>query len=285
MERSALVVTVVHHPNDARIRHREIQALLDAGWRVTYAAPFADYGLTRPVGIPGLEPVDLPRSQGRDRLPALRAARRLLRKRSAPYDVVVLHDPELVPATVGLDLPPVVWDVHEDTAAAMQVRGWLPGILRGPVQWAVRGTERWAERRMSLLLAEPGYADRFRQQHPVVLNTTRVPPRPAPAATPGTGGVQRVVYLGNVSPERGLAEMVAVGRSLRETSQGRLRLDVIGSAQGGTEPALAAAHREGAVTWHGFVPSDRARRCSTGRWPVWPCCTTCPTTGTPCQRK
>ena len=143
MERSAVVVTVVHHPNDARIRHREIQALLDAGWRVTYAAPFADYGLTRPVGIPGLEPVDLPRSQGRDRLTALRAARRLLRKRSAPYDVVVLHDPELVPATVGLDLPPVVWDVHEDTAAAMQVRGWLPGILRGPVQWAVRGTERW----------------------------------------------------------------------------------------------------------------------------------------------
>ncbi|MDQ3359286.1 MAG: glycosyl transferase, partial [Actinomycetota bacterium] len=174
MERSALVVTVVHHPNDARIRHREIQALLDAGWRVTYAAPFADYGLTRPVGIPGLEPVDLPRSQGRDRLTALRAARRLLRKRSAPYDVVVLHDPELVPATVGLDLPPVVWDVHEDTAAAMQVRGWLPRILRGPMQWAVRGTERWAERRMSLLLAEPGYADRFRQQHPVVLNTTRV---------------------------------------------------------------------------------------------------------------
>jgi hypothetical protein len=38
---------------------------------------------------------------------------------------------------------------------------------------------------MPLLLAEPGYADRFRQQHPVVLNTTRVPPRPAPAVTPG----------------------------------------------------------------------------------------------------
>lgn len=258
MARSALVVTVVHHPDDARIRHREIQALLDAGWRVTYAAPFADYGLTRPVGIPGLEPVELPRSQGRDRLPALRAARRLLRERSAPYDVVVLHDPELVPATVGLVLPPVVWDVHEDTAAAMEVRAWLPAVLRGPVQWAVRGTERWAERRMSLVLAEHGYADRFRRNHPVVPNTTRVPPRTAPAATPGPDGVQRVVYLGNVSPERGLAQMVAVGRLLRDSTGGQVRVELIGSALGGTEPALAAAHREGMLTWHGFVPSDRA---------------------------
>ena len=41
----ALVVTVVHHPEDARIRHRQIDALLAAGWEVTYAAPFSGYGL------------------------------------------------------------------------------------------------------------------------------------------------------------------------------------------------------------------------------------------------
>ncbi len=262
MAPSALVVTVVHHPDDARIRHREIEALLEAGWQVMYAAPFAAYGITRPVGLPHLLPVDLPRAQGTDRLGALRAARALLRQRGPAYDVVLLHDPELVVAAAGLRLPPVVWDVHEDTAAALTVRGWLPGVLRRPAQLAVRGVERWAERRMPLLLAEEGYAARFRRPHPVVPNTTRVPPRPPMAARPDRDGVLRVVYLGNVSPERGLAEMVEVGRALVERSGHGgvppVRLEVIGPAQGGTEPALTAAHQEGALRWHGFLPSDQA---------------------------
>lgn len=58
----ALVVTVVHHPEDARIRHRQIASLLAAGWEVTYAAPFLAYGLlTSPQ--PGLTLVDLPRDR------------------------------------------------------------------------------------------------------------------------------------------------------------------------------------------------------------------------------
>src|SRR5690606_16009188 len=142
MTRTVLVVTVVHHPDDARIRHRQIQALLEAGWRVTYAAPFADYGLTRPVGVPGLDPVELPRASGRHRLPALRAARRLLRERAPRHDVVLLHDPELLLALGGLSLDHVVWDVHEDTAAALEVRPWVPDPLRRPAAWAVRALER-----------------------------------------------------------------------------------------------------------------------------------------------
>ena len=34
-----VVCTVVHHPADARIFYRQIQALLDAGHQVTYIAP------------------------------------------------------------------------------------------------------------------------------------------------------------------------------------------------------------------------------------------------------
>ena len=45
---SALVVTVVHNPEDARIRQRQINALLAAGWEVTYVAPFGGFGLQVP---------------------------------------------------------------------------------------------------------------------------------------------------------------------------------------------------------------------------------------------
>ncbi|GAA1149684.1 glycosyltransferase [Ornithinicoccus hortensis] len=256
---SALVVTVVHHPDDARIRHRQIEALREAGWRVTYAAPFAAYGLTRPVGTPWLTPVDLPRATGRSRIAALRAARALLRSSAVEHDVVLLHDPELLLATVGTAIgTPVVWDVHEDTAAALEVRPWVPDPLRRPAAAAVRGLERWAERRMPLLLADHQYAGRFRKTHPVVPNTTRVPSSPPPAATPGEDGVQRVVYLGSITMERGAREVVQVGAALRDRTDGAVAVHVIGPAHGDAEQVLREAVRDKAITWHGFVPSDQA---------------------------
>lgn len=259
MPRRALVVTVVHHPDDARIRHRQITSLLAAGWQVTYAAPYDDYGLTRPVGIRGLRPLDLPRASGRTRLGALRAARALLREHGPGHDVVLLHDPELLLAVRGLGgLPPVVWDVHEDTAAALQVRPWVPDTLRSPAGWGVRRLERWAERRMPLLLAEHGYAERFRQDHVVVPNTTRVPPHPDAPGAPDDRGQQRVVYLGSLTVERGARELVEAGRHLQAATGGAVAVHVIGQAHGAAVDLLRAGVKDGVVVWHGFVPSDRA---------------------------
>lgn len=257
MSPSALVVTVVHHPGDARIRHRQLEALLDRGWRVTYAAPFTGHGEPMPAPVPGLRTVDLTRASGRRRLSALRHARAVLRDHGPAHDVVLLHDPELLVATVGLDLPAIVWDVHEDTAAALEVRPWVPGPLRRPLAGAVRLAERLAERRVALILADERYARRFRQAHPVVPNVTVVAPRPKPAATPGPDGVQRVVYLGSVTIERGVREMVAVAQRLREQNP-MLRVEVIGPAHGPAGVILQEAADAGLVSWHGFVPNDEA---------------------------
>lgn len=258
MSRSVLVVTVVHHPEDARIRHRQIEALLHAGWRVTMAAPFAGHGVPPPVDVPGLTVVDLPRASGRRRARSWAAVRRLLREQAGGHDVVLLHDPELVPVTVGLALPPVVWDVHEDPAAAVEIRDWIPPAVRRPVAVAVRAVERAAERRMHLLLADHHYAARFRRPHPVVPNTAYVPAEPAPAGTPDEHGRLRVVYLGSVTMERGAAEMVMVGRRLRSETHGRVRLQVIGPAHGHAGPVLAQAASEDDLDWSGFLPSAQA---------------------------
>lgn len=262
MSRTALVVTVVHHPDDARIRHRQIPALLEAGWQVRYAAPFSAYQV-QPPQLPGLTTIDLPRALGRRRFGAIRAARNLLRRERDHVDVVLLHDPDLLLATVRLPRPggnarshlaPVVWDVHEDTAAAVQVRAWVPRLMRRPLAAAVTTTERWAERRMPLLLADSQYAERFEQDHPVVPNTTRVPADPAPAAVPDQNGRQRVVYLGSVTLERGAEQMIELGRELA----GEIDVEIIGPAHGAAEPLLRAAAEAGQLRWHGQVPNDRA---------------------------
>lgn len=255
--RRVLVITVVHHPLDARIRQRQINALLDAGWQVTYAAPWGGYGLRIQPSSPGLTSVEVTRAYGRRRLAAQRSARRVLQELGPGHDIILLHDPELVPTIVGLDLPPVVWDVHEDTAAALQMRAWVPRAVRSPLAAAVRWMERRAERRMPLLLADARYAERFDREHTVIPNVAQVPESPAEAAVQ-EGDRYRVVYLGSVTMERGAAEMVLAARLTHERFPGRVQFEIIGPAHGSAASLLEEARRAGEITWTGFVPNEAA---------------------------
>ena len=240
-----LVVTVVHHPEDARVLHREAAALAAAGHEVVLAAPFTAYGV---APRPWVTPLDLPRAAGRRRLRALRAARRLLRQHGPAADLVLLHDPDLLPAVAGLRLPPVVWDVHEDTAAALRNREWMPPALQGVAASAVAALEHSAERHMHLLLAEHGYARRLTAGHPVVPNESTVPDVVRPP------GRDRVVYLGRLTRVRGAAELVAMARSLAP----EVRVELVGAADASVRPMLREAERDGVLRWHGFVPNDEA---------------------------
>jgi glycosyltransferase involved in cell wall biosynthesis len=258
-----VVCTVVHHPADARIFYREIQAILDAGHDVTYIAPHNegaapvrdDQDGDRGPGRGTLTAVTIPRAAGRRRLAALRAARDAMAAASAGADLLLVHDPELLLALPPRGRrPPTVWDVHEDTAAALTTKAWLPGWLRPVAAGGVISAERLAERRLHLILAEHGYNDRFAGTHPVVPNTTTVPPK---AAWPS--GPRRVVYVGWLSPDRGSAEMVTLGRLLAPRG---IAVELIGQAD-----AAARAHIEAggdAVHWHGFVPNAEALRLVEG---------------------
>jgi glycosyltransferase involved in cell wall biosynthesis len=253
-----LVVTVVHHPEDARIRHREIAALLEAGHEVSYLAPFAGYGLPAPPPAGGLLAADLPRAAGRQRVPALRAARREVaaRARAQAVDLVLLHDPELLVAVLGLrGLPTVVWDVHEDTAAALRMKAWLPRPARPVAAGAVHLAERWAERRYRLLLAEAGYQARFSREWPIVPNTTYVPPQTSPP------GGDRVVYVGHLSRARGAFEMVELARRLGPAG---IRVELVGAADGEVRPVLEDARRAGLLRWTGYLPNAEAMRLLDG---------------------
>jgi glycosyltransferase involved in cell wall biosynthesis len=251
-----LVCTVVHHPLDARIYHRQIRALLDAGHEVTYIAP---HDLATPDSSTtmdgALRQVSIPRAAGRRRAGALLAARRALARYAPEADILLVHDPELLLVLPPRRRrPPVVWDVHEDTAAALTTKAWLPRWLRGIAAGGVRTAERLAERRMHLLLAETGYQDRFRRTHPVVPNVTYVPDTVAPFSEPA-----RVIYLGHLSPDRGVPEMIELGRLLGPEG---VAVHLAGPADAQARAQIEAAGE--AVTWHGFVPNDEAMRLVDG---------------------
>ena len=249
-----VVCTVVHHPADARILHREIRALLDAGHDVTYIAPFAACDVPP---WPRLTGVDVPRAVGRRRLGALRAARRELARYAPGADLLLVHDPELL---LVLPLirhrPPTVWDVHEDTAASLATKAWLPAGLRRFAAAGVLRAEGVAERHLHLLLAETGYRERFRGTHPVVPNTTYVPDQPAPY-----DGQARVVYVGHISPDRGAAEMVALAELV--TPHG-VTVELVGSADAQARAVLEPAAAQGLIRWHGYLPNDEAMLITDG---------------------
>ena len=264
-----VVCTVVHHPADARIFYREIQALLEAGHDVTYIAPHKEsaaavrdenQGQRQDQGNSerrrgDLRLVTIPRASGRRRAGALRAARTAMAEQAAGADLLLVHDPELLLVLPPKDKrPPTVWDVHEDTAAALTTKAWLPDWLRPVAAGGVKRAEQLAERRLHLILAEHGYNARFAAEHPVVPNTTNVPATAAPPSGP-----RRVSYVGWISPDRGSAEMVELGRLLRPHG---IAVELIGQAD-----AAARAHIEAggdAVRWHGFVPNADALRLVEG---------------------
>jgi glycosyltransferase involved in cell wall biosynthesis len=249
-----VVCTVVHHPADARILHREIRALLDAGHDVTYIAPFTACDVTP---WPQLTGVDVPRAVGRRRLAALRAARQQLARYTPGADLLLVHDPELLLVLPLIrNRPPTVWDVHEDTAASLATKAWLPPALRRFAAAGVLRAEGIAERHLHLLLAETGYNERFRRPHPVVPNTTYVPEEPAPY-----DGQARVVYVGHISPDRGAAEMVALAELVAPHG---VTVELVGSADTQARAVLEPAAARGLIRWHGYLPNDEAMLITDG---------------------
>ena len=262
-----VVCTVVHHPADARIFYREIQALLDAGHDVTYIAPHGEQAapVRNEDQVQGqgnsertrgtLRLVTIPRASGRRRVSALRAARTAMADQAAGADLLLVHDPELLLVLPPKDKrPPTVWDVHEDTAAALTTKAWLPAWLRPVAAGGVARAEHLAERNLHLILAEHGYNARFAGEHLVVPNTTYVPETAAPP-----GGPRRVVYVGWLSPDRGSAEMIQLGRLLKPHGIG---VELIGQADQAARAQIEAAGD--LVRWHGFVPNAEALRLVEG---------------------
>jgi glycosyltransferase involved in cell wall biosynthesis len=240
MRSTVLVVTVVHWPDDTRIRERLIRTL-SPEFKVVYAARSPG-----PSDRNGLEYVELAGNRLRRNLRAIRISL------AGDWDVMLIHDPELVVAGVLARLlrrRPVVFDVHEDVPASAYTRAWVPRPIRMPVSLAMRGLLRVVEPILTITLAEPGYGRLFARSHPTFPNypdTTMYPE----AATNDDGPV---VYLGDVTYERGADVAVEACTNLQ------VPLRLIGGITLETRSRLAEKSGLGdRLTIEGLVPNRAA---------------------------
>jgi glycosyltransferase involved in cell wall biosynthesis len=243
-----LVVTCAHRGDDARIVHRQARILLESGHQVTLISPRPPSTENDPAG---LVRVAVPRAVGRRRVHAWCEVRREVKARWPATDLVLLHDPELVPLLARRWLnKPIVWDVHEDYVASVSDRTWIPGPLRSSAASAAARIEHSATRRCHLILAEDSYAARL-GDHPVVPNSTWITPLPS---VPVIDDPPRLVYIGRVSAGRGAHELIELGRRLR----GIAVVELVGDADVDVRDAVDAAHDTGDIVWRGFVPNPVA---------------------------
>lgn len=234
-----LVVTTVHWPDDTRIRERLIRTLSN-DFSVAYASRAPG-----PSDISGLEWVALVGGRLRRNLSAFVLALR------SSWDLMILHDPETIPAGILSQLikrSPVVFDVHEDYPAVASTRGWVPDPIRPLLARVARWTLRLAERTLTITLAEKGYRGLFTSGHPVFPNypdTSHYPPTRAERK-------EEAVYLGDVTLPRGVDVAIeacdSIGTPLR----------LIGNVSPELQPVVSA-HGEGLVV-EGFLPNPSALR-------------------------
>ena len=244
-----VVATVVHHPSDARIFHRQIEALLSAGHEVTYLAPF-DRGGT--PSRDGLSCRELPRSRGWRRLSSLRAASTALAEETIEAHVAIVHDPELTLLGRSISCPKV-FDIHEDLRAQVEDKDWIPRLFRPVGRILAAMLEERATKRFELMLAEDSYLGRYPSG--VVIRNRPVLPDKVKSS-----GNSRLVYVGRVSLGRGLETMLAANRLV---GNGRT-LDLYGPVDSSAQALLAENESEGTVVSHGFTAGPAALQLIQG---------------------
>lgn len=204
------VVSTVHDTFDTRIFYKQIPSLRQH-FRVLYFSPVA-----------GAAPEDwiVPLHHTRSKLGRIRTQLSLIaRLNRIEADLYLLHDPELLPLGMLLRCmgKRVVWDMHEDTYNDIKTKLYLSPLVRGVVSFCYRMIQSAAYRLLSgFILAEDKYGDYF----PGSTKTCVVHNYPMLDRLAVHAGATRqpatLVYIGSISPNRGVFQLLDMVERVRE---------------------------------------------------------------------
>jgi glycosyltransferase involved in cell wall biosynthesis len=203
-------LTSVHGALDNRIFHKECRSLARAGFDVTIIAPHTENFVADQIHIRAI-----PRESGRvARMTRTvwRVYREALRQNA---DVYHFHDPELIPAGLLLRASgkKVIYDIHEDLPKDILSKFYLPEWSRRVISWFAGRIETAACGHFSALVpVTPSIARRF---YPLNARTVIVHNYPYPeeiaaaaAASPWRERERSVAYVGGITAQRGIREMI-----------------------------------------------------------------------------
>lgn len=201
-------LTTVHVPTDNRIAMKECAALVQAGLRVCLIA----CGGPSP-GVEGLTFYQLPKQPGRVRRLILGNWNAWRKLRQLRPRLLHVHDPELVPLAAAYKIryrTKAIYDAHEEFGKQIAGKPYLPGFLRKPTALVGYLLETFANWAMDeIIVATATIGQRYKATKVTVVqnypwrNTFDATYRPTVAGNP------TVAYVGAITVERGIREMIA----------------------------------------------------------------------------
>ncbi|GAC1635696.1 MAG: glycosyltransferase family 4 protein [Candidatus Acidiferrum sp.] len=206
-------LTSVHSALDHRIFRKECRSLARAGYAVTVIGPHGADAEQEKISI---RAIAKPESRLlRMTQTAWRVYRAALRENA---DVYHFHDPELIPMALLLRThgKKVIYDVHEDYPKDIYYKPYLPGLVRRVISSVVEKIELTSARHFSAIVAvTPVIAERFTPANKKTVIVRNFPyQEELVSVLAGPWDTRRVAaaYVGTISPQRGICEIVqAVG--------------------------------------------------------------------------
>ncbi|MEX1027269.1 MAG: glycosyltransferase family 4 protein [Candidatus Paceibacterota bacterium] len=220
--------STVHSPSDVRIFRKQCVTLVNAGWDVTLVTAASQSDANEACDQSGVQLVILPPSGGRISRMTVTMLRMLWFLIWHRADIYHFHDPELL--LIGFILRAlgrrVIYDVHEDVPAAILNRHWVPPKLRIPIAGVANRMETLGGRWLSGVIgATPHIASRFPpQKTAVVQNYPVIQLDDEQARFSADNGVERVVFVGWISLERGIGQVVKALELVNQKRPVRLAL-------------------------------------------------------------
>ena len=198
-----LLASSLHRWNDVRIFHKEACSLAikyDVTVMGVVSESISNSGEIRILTLP--RPTSLLRR-------FLNGCKILEESVSGGYAIFHFHDPELlwIGFVVKLFRIKVIYDVHEDTRAAAQIREWIPQLLRGILGGLVHVFELFGQWIFNgVILAEDSYFSNFSANSKTVAIRNYV--RVDDSALHFRNQSKRILYAGSVTVARGIGDLL-----------------------------------------------------------------------------
>lgn len=214
-----------HYAADPRIFHKECKSLAKAGHDVTLVAW---YEADAVIGGVKIRALGSPKNRLRRWTHTVWRLYREVARLQA--DVYHFHDPELIPVGVWLSLhgKRVIYDAHEYLPHTFSYKYYIPAFARTALGWLAGRIENLAVRRLAgVVAATPGIAKKFYSHNPntvVVSNFPSLDELAGASSVPWSERLPLVVYVGNITRERGFHEAIKAMSFIRPELQARLAL-------------------------------------------------------------
>ncbi|MDT0111245.1 glycosyltransferase [Listeria booriae] len=224
-----MMFSSVHVWNDTRIFYKEAMTLADAGFEVDFYA--IDNGM-EVVEHPGLRVHLLPASTSRLARPLRwRKLYKIAKASDAMY--YHIHDPELLLLLPKLrkKKPDAIltYDMHENLPADIETKTWIPALLRKPLKkWILRMEKHTMASCDHIIFAEESYLESYLHVDCTKTTVYNYPTYVEPIQKQLNDSYFTLIYVGSITEDRGIFEMLGLIRDLHEKKPEQYRLKLLG---------------------------------------------------------